>query len=142
MDKLILIIVSVVLVLIFVKMANKKKPNIINETAVEEILLTVEPKKLKVFCETCGNAEVKSGETIPIKGSGCFYVKGYTLKGEEVRLEGDKLSWACSCSCVHFGSVIGKDNCISCTNKTDVNRVIWIKYSNGVTFTWKINFGK
>ena len=140
MDKLILIIVSVVLVLIFVKMANKKKPNIINETVEEEILLQVEPKKLKVFCETCGNAEVKSGETIPIKGSGCFYVKGYTLKGEEVRLNGYQMSWDSSCGCVKFAEEKALKNCISCS--LGLIRSVWIKYSNGVTFNWKIDFGK
>ena len=140
MDKLILIIVSVVLVLIFVKMANKKKPNIINETAVEEILLTVEPKKLKVFCETCGNSEVKSGETIPILGSGCFFVKGYTLKGEEVRLNGYQLSWDSSCGCVKFAEEKGPKNCLSCSLGNLRN--VWVKYSNGVTLSWKIDFGK
>lgn len=140
MDKLILIIVSVVLVLIFVKMANKNKPNIINETAEEGILLMVEPKILKVFCETCGNKEVKSGETIPIKGSGCFYVKGYTLKGEEVRLNGYQLSWDSSCGCVQFAEEKALKNCISCSLGSLRN--IWVKYSNGVTFSWKIDFGK
>ena len=140
MDILALIVLAIALVWIFIKVTTKKKPNIINETAVEEILLQVEPKKLKVFCKSCGNKELKSGETIPITGVGCFYVKGYTLKGEEVRLQGSSLSWASSCAVVKFASPTGLENCISCSSGSLRN--IWVKYTGGVTFSWKINFGK
>jgi len=136
MDKFGLVILAVVLF----KMAYKKKPNIINETTEEEILLQVEPRKLKVFCKSCGDTELKSGEIIPITGVGFFSVKGYTLKGEEVRLNSNELSWGSSCSCVKFTSTEGLDNCLSCSlgDKRDV----WIKYSNGITFGWRIDFGK
>ena len=140
MDILVLIILAIAVVVIFVKTANKAKPNIINEIAEEEILLQVEPKKLKVFCKSCGNTELKSGETIPITGVGCFYVKGYTLKGEEVRLNGYQLSWASSCAVVKFASPTGLENCISCSSGSLRN--LWVKYTGGVTFSWKIDFGK
>jgi len=143
MDKLILIVLIIIVVGVLVKMVKKKvKTNIIDETIEEDILLAVEPKNLKVFCSTCGNTEVKSGEVLSIKDSGCFSVKGYTLKGEEVRLNGNQLSWQSSCQVVKFQSVTGTTNCISCTNKTDSKRDVWVKYSNWVTFAWKINFGK
>ncbi len=140
MDKFGLVILAIALVIVLFKMANKKKPNIINETTVEEILLQVEPKKLKVFCKSCGDTELKSGETIPITGVGCFSVKGYTLKGEEVRLNSNELSWGSSCSCVKFTSTGGIDNCLSCSLGSLRN--VWVKYSNGITFSWKIDFGK
>ena len=140
MDILVLIVLAIAVVIIYVKTANKKNTNIINETIEEEILLRVEPRNLKVFCKSCGNKELKSGEIIPIEGIGCFYVKGYTLKGEEVRLNGSGLSWASSCAVVNFANKTGLENCINCSSGS--LRDVWVKYNNSIIFGWKIDFGK
>ena len=128
-----LVIIGLIIVFLIVKNSKKLTP------ITEEVLLEGEPKTLKVFCGSCGDTELKSGETVPITGVGCFSVKGYTLKGEEVRLNSNELTWSCSCSCVHFVNEHAIENCISCSN--GLVRTIRIKYNNGISFTFKINFG-
>jgi len=136
MDIFILVILAIAVVFILLKVAKKKKPT----PVVTNTLLEGEPNSLKVFCETCGNVEVKSGETIPIKGSGCFSVKGYNTEGKEVRLIPSQISWKCNCACVSFASPTGLNNCISCSLGNLRN--ISIKcLANARIFGFKIDFG-
>jgi len=139
MDILILIILAIGIVYFFLKKANKNKP--VPVKVDEEVLLEGEPNSLKVFCETCGNKEISKGEVVPIVGSGCFSVKGYNLKGKEVRLIPSQITWKSGCSCVSFASPTGLNNCISCSlgNLRDVS----VKcLANARMFGFKIDFGK
>jgi hypothetical protein len=128
-----LVIIGLIIVFLIVKNSKKLTP------ITEEVLLEGEPKTLKVFCGSCGDTELKTGEILPIDKSGCFSVKGYNTEGKEVILYAAKLTWSCSCSCVHFVNEHAIENCISCSN--GLVRTIRIKYNNGISFTFKINFG-
>jgi len=136
MDIVIIILVLGAVIYFFTK-GNKKKVVPI----VEEILLEGEPNSLKVFCETCGNVEVGKGETIPIKGTGCFIVKGYNLQGKEVRLIPSQIKWSSGCPCVSFAFPIGLTNCIGCSlgNLRDISVRCLV---NARSFGFKIDFGK
>ena len=135
MDIVILVIVAIGLAVLIFK---KKKAVIINEIKDDRAEDT-ELKYLKVYCESCENAEIKSGSVIPIKKSGCFSVKGYSLEGKEVKLNFSQLSWSSPCGCVNFANKTALDNCISCS--LGKVRGISVKYTNGVSFNWRIDFG-
>ena len=135
MDIVILVIIAIGLAYLIFK---KKKVAIINKIK-DDLLEDTELKRLKVFCDSCGNAEIKSGSIIPIKKSGCFSVKGYSLEGKEVKLNFSQLSWSSPCGCVNFANKTALDNCISCS--LGKVRGISVKYTNGVSFNWRIDFG-
>ncbi len=61
-------------------------------------------------------------------------------KDERKVLWPNKVLWSCGCSIVKFKNPSGLSNIISCKNKSDTARSIWVKYQNGVNFVWKIVF--
>jgi hypothetical protein len=131
--------IVIILVIFFILYNLKGKKE--KEKEAEPLISDVELKQLKVYCHTCGDTEVKSGSTIKaIENKGCFSVKGFNAEGKETVLLASKVSWNSSCACCKWESNIGIENCISCTS--GLIRNVWVKYSNGVTLSWKINFNK
>ena len=136
MDIVIIILVLGAVIYFFTK-GNKKKVVPI----VEEILLEGEPNSLMVFCETCGNVEVNKGETISIRGSGCFIVKGYNTEGKEVRLIPSQIQWSSGCGCISFGLPGGIKNYIT-SSLGGVRNISVRCLANARSFGFKIDFGK
>jgi hypothetical protein len=135
----IIIILAVLLTLYGINVNKKKEKETVGEAEV--LLSDIELKHLKVYCSTCGDTEVKAGSTIKaIENKGCFSVKGFNAEGKETVLLASKVSWNSSCQVCKWENDIGIRNCVSCNN--GLIRSVWIKYSNGVTFNWKIDFGK
>ena len=131
----ILIIAVLIIGIFIIKSTTTKK----KEEKESEVLSDEQPDELKVFC--CGGQEVQPTETRETpEDSITFEVKGYA-KGKEVRLNPTKITWKCSCSCVHFSSETGETNTISCQNKGEWQRGIYVKYDK-LAFYWKLKFIK
>jgi hypothetical protein len=135
----IIVILAVLITLYGINVNKKKGKEVIGEAEV--LISDVELKHLKVYCSTCGDTEVKAGSTIKaIENKGCFSVKGFNAEGKETILLASKVSWKSSCKTVYWESNIGLTNCVSCSGGQCRN--VWVKYSNGVTLSWKIDFNK
>lgn len=134
-----IIIAIALLFIISISKKSKKKPSGAEDKDSQPEISDKELTTLKVYC--CGGLELLRGEnTIVTSEEATYEVKGFNLKGKEVRLNPGKVIWKCSCKVVKFQSEFGLMNIISCSIKGNPKRNVWVKYSNGVTFTWKIQF--
>lgn len=135
MVAVIIILVGIALFLIFRK---KKKPVVDIETE-EEMGSDADLTRLQVYC--CGGIELERGKVIIVTEEETSYeVKGFDIKGKEVLLKSNKITWKASCPCVKFMKETGLANVISCSIKGELRRNVSVKYTNGVTFSWKIKF--
>ena len=135
----ILLLIVIVSFFVLINIMNKKKkpvPEIIPNLTSDEGLT-----RLQVYC--CGREQIEKGQTKVIPdGEIIFNVKGFNNKGEEVRLSPGKVSWHKSCPVVKYISETGLTNIATCSVKGKLQRDVWVKYQNGVTFTWKLQFTK
>ena len=133
------IIIGILVLILLIKMSGGK-PEEEDSISIdsEPIISDEELTHLKAYC--CGGKEIERGAIEAVKGNVTYEIKGFNIKGEEIKLNPDKISWQCSCQVVKFEHETGIINTISCANKGDYKRNIWVKYKNGVTFSWKIQF--
>jgi len=133
----IIIVLVILAIILYSLLKNKKEEEEIEDE--EELILSLfeELKKLKVYYN---GKEIQEGSILKINNieQGCFLVKGYNVKGEELALSGLDLSWHASCQVVHWQRETGLSNCVTC-NCSGI-RSVWVKYTNGVSFRWKIEF--
>lgn len=144
MDGSIIIIVLILLAaVLFFKFKKKIKPVEVIDEPDEDLGSDEDLANLEVYyCdENACDLELEKRQVITTKTKEtCFEVKGFDIKGNEVALKPNNLTWGASCGCVKFGSETGDTNCITCSIRGNLKRNIWVKYKNGVTFTWKIQF--
>jgi len=133
-----IIVILAILISLYSLRVKKEKEK---EEETEPLVSDVELKQLKVYCHTCGDTEVKSESTIKaIENKVCFLVKGFNAEGKETLLLASKVSWHSSCAVCKWESDIGITNCVNCTAGNIRN--VWVRYTNGVTLSWKIDFNK
>jgi len=142
MIAIIAVIIIAILAIYSISNKSKGKQEEGEKPEVTEIKPTVKDKKLtnlKVYC--CGGLELKRGQaTIVTNEEATYEVKGFNIKGEELILEPNQVTWGKSCPVVKLRSETGLINIISCSNKGKLNRNVWVRYSNGVGFGWTIQF--
>ena len=117
------------------KKEEKPKPVIVEDELCEE----AELKKLAVIYEGRFLAQDEVIE-VPYNEKVSFKAKGFDISGtKEICISGNQAIWLKSCPCVHWEFDSGIINSVWVNNKTkNIARNVWIKYSNGVTFKWKI----
>jgi len=133
-----IIAIVVIALIIYMISKEKKKPNIIVEEENPVCLSDSELSRLAVFYK---GKLLSSGEVINIPYNEFveFYVEGYSLKNKCVSISGIKIKWGRSCSCTHWQFETGLTNKVRTNNKSlNIKRNVWVKYSNGVTFGWKV----
>lgn len=132
------VIIILIVIAFFLIFRKKKKPEPIIETE-EEMRSDIDLTRLQVYC--CGGVEINRGETIiVIDEESSYEVRGFDIEGKEVLLKSNKVTWKCSCPCVKFMKETGLANVISCSIKGELKRNVSVKYTNGVTFSWRIQF--
>ena len=144
MDGSIIIIILVLLAAVFFfKFKKKSKLVEIIEEKEEELGSDEDLAILEVYyCdENACDLKIEKKQIIITKTEEtCFEVRGFDLKGNELELRPEKLTWGASCPCTKWGSDTGDSNCITCSIKGDLKRSVWVKYKNGVLFAWKMQF--
>jgi hypothetical protein len=130
-------IIAVIILALIIKNNSKPKP-IIEEDNYQPVYDDEDLAYLKVFYK---HNEITKRQVIQVYDTyACFKVEGYNLQGHRKVLYPEKMFWKCPCSVVHFENNTGLENCISCKTKGDYKRNIAIKYQNGVTFTFYLQF--
>lgn len=140
---IILLILGILALVVIVKFKKKAKPVEVIEETEEELGSDEDLADLKVYyCdEDACDIELEKKQVMTTKSKEtCFEVKGFDIKGNKVALKPNNLTWGASCGCSKWGSETGDTNCITCSIRGDSKRNVWVKYKNGVTFTWKIQF--
>lgn len=141
---IIAIAIIVVCVLLFIAIQNqksKKESETIEEIESEDYNTVYDDSDLAYLKVFYKHNEVMKYQVIQVYDDyACFDVEGYNLLGYRKVLNPEKMEWSCPCGCVRFESKTGLGNCISCSVKGDYQRNISIKYANGVTFSFKLQF--
>lgn len=141
--KIILLILGILALILIIKFKRKAKPVEVIDEPEEELGSDEDLANLKVYyCdEKACDLEIEKGQVVITKAKEtCFEVRGFDIKGNEVALRPDNLTWGASCGCTKFGSKTGDTNCVTCSIRGKLKRNFWVKYNNGVTFPWKIQF--
>lgn len=96
-------------------------------------------KKLYVLYE---GRFLASGEVVkvPYNKSVKFAVKGFDITGtKEACINGSEVMWLKSCGCTHWEYSDGLTNSVLVNSQVkNIARNVWVKYTNGVTFVWKV----
>lgn len=139
MDNPIIIIILIVLAaVLFLKFRKKNKPVEIIDEPKEELGSDENLAILKAYHL---DKEIKKGQIIVTEDKEpLFKARGFDIKEKEVELKPGDLTWGKSCPCVKFTSETGDMNFITCSSRGSLKRNVWVKYKNGVTFAWKIQF--
>ena len=141
--KIIIAILVLLAAVLFFRFKKKSKPIEVIDEPKEDLVSDEDLAILEVYyCdENACDFKIEKGQVIITKTKEtCFEVRGFDLKGNEVALRSERLTWGASCPCVKFGSETGDTNCITCSIKGDSKRSVWVKYKNGVTFAWRMQF--
>ncbi|HDK27398.1 MAG TPA: hypothetical protein ENG48_09995 [Candidatus Atribacteria bacterium] len=136
-----LIIILIIILILFLKwdVKEKKTEEDSQEKPKEELGKDTDLRMLQVYYN--GGERVKKGKTIKTEEDEItFEVKGYDFEEKEVRLNPNKITWGKSCGCVKWEKEKGLINTAYCKNKGKQERNVWVKYTNGITFPWKIQF--
>ena len=137
----IIIIVIVFLFIISISKKPKRKPSGAEDTECVDckpLGIDADLKKLYVYIK---GIKIKQNETmITTKKETGFTVKGFNTKGNEVELQPGELTWGKSCPVVKWKNKTGLENTVTCSYQGKPKRNVWVKYKNGVTFGWKIQF--
>jgi len=69
-----------------------------------------------------------------------FEVQGFDVTGtKEACIDGNQVMWLKGCDVVHWTNSNGLVNSVLVNDNTkDTPREVWVKYSNGLTFIWKV----
>ena len=135
------IIVILVALFLILSIAKKQKGKI-NEGDSECIdckILGSDADLFKLQVYYNGGIKITEGETIVTTEDITLTVKGFDIKGKEVYLSPNKITWEKSCQSVKFGYDTGVVNTVNCSIKGNIQRNVWVKYGSR-TFSWKIQF--
>jgi hypothetical protein len=144
MDNSILFIIGIVAIVFVLVMLLKGDKKEVCDTC--EPVEPVNPEKpcvvlKKLFVLYKGRFLV-SGEVVevPYNQNIKFEVKGFDITGtKEACINGSEVMWLKSCEPVQWEYPDGLTNNVLVNNKTvNVARNVWVKYSNGITFSWKV----
>lgn len=138
-----MLIISLVIaaIILWILLKPKKKEEVCDncEPDEEELCEEIELKKLAVIYQ---GKYLTSQEIvkIPYNTSVTFTVEGFDITGtKEVCIQGNQIMWLKSCPSVHWINNDGRINSVYISNKTkNIAREVWVKYSNGITFSWKV----
>jgi len=136
-------VIIIILVALFLtigitkKQKDKKNKEDIELKNSESLGSDTDLNKLQVYYN--GGIKITAGETIVTAEELTLTVKGFDIKGKEVYLNPNKITWNHSCQCVKFGNNTGIVNTVNCSIKGKLKRNVWVKYGNR-TFSWKIQF--
>jgi hypothetical protein len=77
---------------------------------------------------------------VPYNQSVSFEVKGFDVTGtKEACINGSEIMWLKSCECTHWEYPDGLTNSVLVNNQTkNMAREVWVRYSNGLGFSWKV----
>lgn len=131
-------VVAIAFVLVMLLKGNKK----------EEVCDTCEPKE-EIPCAVLKKLQVlyagrflTSGEVVevPYNKNVGFEAKGFDITGtKEACINGSEVMWLKSCECTHWEYPDGLTNNVLVNSQAkNVARNVWIKYTNGITFSWKV----
>ena len=135
---IIIILVALIFLIIAITKKQKGKTNKDSECINCETLGSdADLFKLQVYYN--GGIKITEGETIVTAEELTLTVKGFDIKGKEVYLSPNKITWEKSCQSVKFGYDTGIVNTVNCSIKGNLQKNVWVKYGSR-TFSWKIQF--
>ena len=134
-----IIAIVVIVLIIYMISKKKKKPVVVVEDEEEEVC--VPDSELTGFVVYHKGIPLSKGEVveIPYNKYEKFCVEGRNLENKCVAIEGSKVNWGKSCGCTHWEAETELCNSVRTNNKSlNIKRNVWVKYSNGVSFGWKV----
>ena len=129
-------------VIILWAILKPKKENVKPDEEIQEEIEEEPCAELKKLAVLYKGKYLASGEVVevPYNIPVTFEVQGFDITGTKAAcINGNQVMWLKSCPVTHWANPTGLVNNVLVNNNTkNTPRDVWVKYSNGVSFAWKV----